>query len=334
MKVMTVSIGLDVAARSVAMAARDAGKTVVKGSFEQSPAGHARLVAQLLKLAPTHVVMEATGIYHLDLAIALDRAGLPVSVINPRSAKRFAQLKLQGSKTDSIDAGLLADYGPALQPLRWSAPSSDDLALRDLGRQINRLTADRTRAKNRLHALGAKQGTYALLLEDEAEAIAALERRIERLRAAMRTLIDADPIRRSQLHNMIAAPGVAEVSAMALLAELVMLPTTLKAPQVSRHAGLDVCLNQSGTSVHGASRISKGGNAYLRAGTYMPALVAVRHDPLVKAFYDQLVRRGKKKRQALTAVMRKYLTGLWACLRNDERFDTSKLFSPEHLRSA
>jgi transposase len=333
MKVMTVSVGLDVAARSVAMAARGAGKTVAKGSFDQSPAGHARLVAQLLKLAPAHVVMEATGIYHLDLAIALDRAGLPVSVINPRSAKRFAQLKLQGSKTDSIDAGLLADYGDALRPPRWSAPGPDDLALRDLGRQINRLTADRTRAKNRLHALNAKQGTYALLLDDEADAIAALERRIERLRAAMRALIDADPIRQSQLKHMIAAPGVAEVSAMALLAELVMLPTTLKAPQVSRHAGLDVCLNQSGTSVYGASRISKGGNAYLRAGTYMPALVAVRHDPLAKAFYDQLVRRGKKKRQALTAVMRKYLTGLWACMRNDESFDTSKLFSPEHLKN-
>lgn len=331
---MAISVGLDVAARSVVLAAHDAGKPVAKGSFEQSPASHARLAAQLLKLAPTHVVMEATGIYHLDLAIALDRAGLPVSVINPRSAKRFAQLKLKGSKTDRIDAGLLADYGTALQPPRWSAPRTDDLALRDLGRQINRLTADRTRAKNRLHALEAKQGTYALLMEDEADAIAALDRRIERLRGAMRTLIDAEPVRRSQLMQMMAAPGVAEVSAMALMAELVMLPTSMKAPQVSRHAGLDVCLNQSGSSVYGASRISKGGNAYLRAATYMPALVAVRHDPLVKAFYDQLVRRGKKKRQALTAVMRKYLTGLWACLRNGESFDTSKLFSPEHLKNA
>lgn len=331
---MTISIGLDVAACSVVMAAHDAGKTVAKGSFEQSPAGHARLAAQLLKLAPAYVVMEATGIYHLDLAIALDRAGLPVSVINPRSAKRFAQLKLKGSKTDSIDAGLLADYGDALRPPRWSAPSTDNLALRDLGRQVNRLLADRTRAKNRLHALNAKQGTYALLLEDEAEAIATLDRRIERLRATMRTLIGADPVRESQLRHLIAAPGVAEISAMALLAELIVLPTTMKAPQVSRHAGLDVCLNQSGSSVYGVSRISKGGNAYLRAGTYMPALVAVQHDPLAKAFYDQLVRRGKKKRQALTAVMRKYLTGLWACLRNGENFDTSKLFSAEHLKNA
>src|SRR5262245_48645585 len=99
MKVMTVSIGLDVAARSVAMAVHEAGKPKTQVNFEQTPGGHARLVATLLKLAPAYVVMEATGIYHLDLAIALDRAGLPVSVINPRSAKRFAQLKLKGSKT-------------------------------------------------------------------------------------------------------------------------------------------------------------------------------------------------------------------------------------------
>lgn len=331
---MTVSIGVDVSARDCAVASYKAGKLVSLGRFPQTPQGHQRLAARLMGLSPSHVVMEATGIYHLDLAIALDRAGLPVSVINPRSAKRFAQLKLQGSKTDEIDAGLLAHYGDALRPPRWVAPLPADLALRDLGRQINRLQADRTRTKNRLHALGAKQGTYALLIEDEAEAVAALERRIDRLRQAMIALIEADPRRAAQWRHMIAAPGIAEVSAMALLAELALLPTTMKAPQVSRHAGLDVCVTQSGSSVRGPSRLSKTGNAYLRAATYMPAMVAVRYDPLVKAFYEQLVRRGKKKRQALGAVMRKYLTGLWACLRNDEDFQTSKLFSPEHLKNA
>lgn len=331
---MTRSIGLDLGARSGEMAAHDGGKVLARKSFVQTPAGHQRLAAELVALAPDYVVMEATGVYHLDLALTLDKAGLRVSVINPRSAKRFAELKLKGSKTDRIDAGLLADYGEALRPERWIAPRAEDLALRDLGRQASRLMVDRTRTKNRLHALRAKQGTYALLIEDETEAVEALDRRIERLRAAMRELIDADPVRKAQLAHMTVATGVAEVSGMTLLAELAMLPTTMKAPQVSRHAGLDVCLTQSGTSVHGRSHLSKGGNAYLRAGTYMPALVAIRYDPLVKAFYDQLVRRGKKKRQAIAAVMRKYLTGLWACLRNDENFDSSKLFSPEHLKNA
>ncbi|QWT19177.1 IS110 family transposase [Bacillus sp. NP157] len=327
-----MSIGLDVSARDCAVASYDNGKGVALGKFEQTPAGHARLARKLLDLRPSWVVMEATGIYHLDLAIALDRAGLPVSVINPRSAKRFAQLKLKGTKTDTIDAGLLAEYGEALKPARWIAPEQADLALRDLGRQVNRLLGERVRAKNRLHALTAKKGTHVLLLEDETEAVATLDRRIERLRGAMRQQIDTDPVRQAQLRHMTAAPGIAEVSAMAVLAELAMLPSTMKAPQVSRHAGLDVCHTQSGTSVHGRPRLSKGGNTYLRAGMYMPALVAVRYDPLVKAFYEQLLRRGKAKRQALAAVMRKYLTGLWACLRDNENFDVTKLFSPEHLR--
>lgn len=116
---MTVSIGVDVSARDCAVASYKAGKLVSLGRFPQTPQGHQRLAARLMGLSPSHVVMEATGIYHLDLAIALDRAGLPVSVINPRSAKRFAQLKLQGSKTDEIDAGLLAHYGDALRPPRW-----------------------------------------------------------------------------------------------------------------------------------------------------------------------------------------------------------------------
>lgn len=330
---MTVSVGIDVSARDVAVATFSEGKTASKGKFPQTAKGHERLAAQLRALKPMHVVMEATGIYHLDLALALDRAGLPVSVINPRSAKRFAELKRKGSKTDAIDAGLLAEFGPALQPPRWVAPSQEDLALRDLGRQLNRLTAEMTRTKNRLHALTAKRDTYALLIEDETDAIATLERRIERLKVAMRSLIDAQPSRREQLEHMTAAPGVGELSAMKLLAELAMLPTVMKASQVSRHAGLDVCHNQSGSSVRGVSRISKSGNAYLRAATYMPALVASRHDPLVKAFYEQLIARGKQARQALAAIMRKYLTGLWACYRNGEAFDVTKLFSPEHLQN-
>jgi transposase len=331
---MVASVGIDVSAKSVDVAAFEAGKAVSLGKFPQTPKSHDRLAAQLLAMTPSHVVMEATGIYHLDLALALDKAGLPVSVINPRSAKRFAQLKLKGTKTDKIDARLLAEFGPAIQPPRWTAPTVESLALRDLGRQLNRLTAEQTRTKNRLHALLAKRGTFALLIEDETDAIAVLERRIERLKTAMRELVNADPERRSQLQNMAAAPGVGELSAMKLLAEMALLPREMRSAQVSRHAGLDVCLNQSGTSVRGASRLSKGGNAYLRAATYMPALVASQRDPLVKAFYEQLMRRGKKARQALAAIMRKYLTGLWACYRSGEAFDVTKLFSSKHLENA
>jgi transposase len=241
---------------------------------------------------------------------------------------------LKNSKTDAIDAQLLAEYGERMSPRLWTPPTAVQLELRAIGRHINRLTCHRTRAKNELHALQATQTTMALLIEDEEEAIATFDKRIERFRLAGRALIDNCPTLSAQFKHMIAAPGMGEVSVFAALAELTTLPVTLKSAQVSRHAGLDVRLTQSGTSIDKPGRISKGGNAYLRSAMYMPALTAIRCDRYVKAFYEALIGRGKRKMQAIVAVMRKYLTGLWACMQTGEDFHTAKLFSEKHFAKA
>lgn len=330
---MSVFSGIDVAARTFDLVSRQAGKTSKAERFQQTPEGHAKAVQRLQALQPALIVLEATGIYYLDLAVALAQAGLPVAVINPKSFHHFAVLTLSGSKTDPVDAALLAEYGERMQPRRWTPPDETRLALRDIGRQINRLTGTRTQAKNRLHALRSKRATLTLLIEDEQDGIAVLERRIERLSQAALALIAEHQSLSRQLTHLRAAKGVGEATAIAVLAELSVLPQDLKAPQVSRYAGLDVRLTQSGTSVNRPARLSKAGNAYLRAALYMPALSAVRHDPRAKAFYEALVARGKKKVQALCAVMRKYLTGLWACLQTDTAFDSSLLFSDKHMKA-
>lgn len=331
---MKVFAGIDVGAKSVVLGWRQGGRAVGKETIVQSAEGHQQLVKRLRALRPERIVLEATGIYYLDLAVALAHANLPVSVINPKSFHHFAKLKLAGSKTDGIDAQLLAEYGERMTPAAWVAPDADRLALRDLGRQINRLAHTRTQAKNRLHALRAKSSTLALLIEDELEAIAMLNRRIERLTEAARDLLGKHPELASQLQLLDGAKGVAEASAIAILAELCVLPETMRATQLARYAGLDVRLCQSGTSVNKTPRLSKTGNAYLRAALYMPALSAVRYDPRAKAFYEALQRRGKKKLQALCAVMRKMLMGLWACLKTGQPFDSTKLFSEIHLAHA
>ena len=331
---MKVFAGIDVGARSVVLAWRQGGRAVGKETVVQSAEGHQQLIKRLRPLRPECIVLEATGIYYLDLAVALAQAGLPVSVINPKSFHHFAELTLTGSKTDGIDAELLAEYGERMTPAPWTVPDANRLALRDLGRQINRLTGTRTQAKNRLHALRAKACTLALLIDDEVEGIAELDRRLERLTQAARALLQQHADLAEQLRLLDSAKGVGEASAIAILAELCVLPVTLRAPQLARYAGLDVRLCQSGTSVNKASRISKAGNAYLRAALYMPALSAVRHDPRARAFYEALQRRGKKKLQALCAVMRKMLTGLWACLKTGQPFDSAKLFSEIHLAHA
>ncbi|TBV11300.1 IS110 family transposase, partial [Phytopseudomonas dryadis] len=301
--------------------------------FRQTPEGHLALIKKLGQQVAC-VVLEATGIYYLDLAVALHRAGLPVAVINPRSFHHFANLKLSNSKTDAVDAALLAEYGECMKPGLWQAPDEVLMGLRDIGRQINRLTATRTQAKNRLHALRSKSSTLALLIEDECDGIERLDQRIEKLTKAAIELINQQPHHKQHLANITQAKGIGQASAIAMLAELSVLPRGLKSSQVSRYAGLDVRLCQSGSSVNRPGRLSKAGNAYLRSAFYMPALSAVRHDPNAKAFYDALQKRGKKKIQALCAVMRKYLTGVWACLKLGVPFDSSELFSNEHLKNA
>ena len=309
-----------------------AGPTLTTQEFRQTPEGHQALCKKLGRRVAC-VVLEATGIYYLDLAVALCRAGLPVAVINPRSFHHFAQLKLNNSKTDPVDAALLAEYGECMKPALWQAPNETLMGLRDIGRQINRLTAARTQAKNRLHALCSKSSTLALLIEDETDGIERLNSRIERLTKAALELIDQQPHYKQHLANITSAKGIGQASAIAMLAELSVLPRELKSPQVSRYAGLDVRLCQSGTSVNKPGRLSKAGNAYLRSAFYMPAMSAVRHDPNAKAFYEALQKRGKKKIQALCAVMRKYLTGVWACLKLGVPFDSAELFSDKHLKN-
>lgn len=330
---MEIFAGIDVGAKSVVMCIRRAGRTIATHEFRQTPEGHQTLIKKLANQVAC-VVLEATGIYYLDLTMALYRAGLPVAVINPRSFHHFANLKLNTSKTDVVDAALLAEYGECMKPALWNAPDEVLMGLRDIGRQINRLTAARTQAKNRLHALRSKSSTLALLIEDEVEGIERLDQRIERLSKAAIELINQTPCYPQHLANITCAKGIGQASGIAILAELCVLPRAMKSCQVSRYAGLDVRLCQSGTSVNRPGRLSKAGNAYLRSAFYMPALSAVRHDPNAKAFYEALQKRGKKKIQALCAVMRKYLTGVWACLKLGVPFDSTALFSAEHLKNA
>lgn len=324
---MTTVAGIDVSAHKLDVACLSPGQSPVLGQFEQSPAGHRKLVAYLKKRRVEAVVMEATGIYYLDAALALKRSGLEVSVINPRSAHHFAQVMLQRSKTDRIDACLLAEYARRMELTPWQAPRQAWLALRDISRRINQLTGMCTAEKNRLHSLKAQQQARPTLVEEVSAHIDQLQHSIKRLTQAAVELIEQDEQLAGYRNCLIAAKGIAEASAVTLIGELCLLPKGLRSAQVSRQAGLDVRITESGSSVHRPGRLSKAGNAYLRAALHMPSLSLVRHDPIAKAHYEQLVARGKKKLQALCAVQRKLLTGLWACIRANEPFNSAKLFA-------
>lgn len=325
---MTCVVGIDVSAKSLDVVVRKNGKNSHSATYVSSHAGHNELTSKLKKVAPSLVVMEATGIYHFAIAERLFDEGLPVSVINPKQSHHFAKTLLQRSKTDAIDAGLIAEYAQRMEPRQWVAPSRSRREFRAVARQLNRLTAELAAARNRLH-VHTVGNESEFVIADEKDGIEGLERRIKRARQYAMQCLHGDTELTVHLDNLTQAKGIGEVTAVAVLGELCVLDKSLRAPQIARYAGLDVRESQSGTSLARPGRISKAGNTYLRAALYMPALSAGRHDGPSKAFVERLTERGKKPIQAQCALMRKMLTGIWACMKNNEPYDSSKLFEPQ-----
>ncbi len=273
------------------------------------------------------VIMEATGIYFLDLALVAHELGAEVVVINPKAAHHFAKGLGLRSKTDAIDARMLLEFLRRMPLTRWEPPAKECLQLRQIGRYLVQLTHESTAAKNRLHALESTEETPKFLREDLRRSIRSLDARIERIRAQAIALIGRSeslaPIFRA-LNSMI---GISDVSGVSVLGELCVLSRSLSGRACTSHAGLDVRHHQSGTSVNKPGRISKHGNKYLRRALYMPALVAGTHDPHAVAFKQRLQSRGKKGLQVNTAIMRKMLTAAWAMVKNPQPYDGAKLYA-------
>lgn len=321
-------LALDVGARKHAYASWSAGKSS-SGEVDNTPEAIGRLLAQQqARHGKVRVLMEATGIYYLDLALQAVEAGAEVMVVNPKAAHHFAQALGQRAKTDALDAQMLLAYLQRMEFVPWQPPSLARLELRQIGRHLVRLSEQRVRLKNQLHALSSTRTTPRLLIQDVSEALSALEQRIQRLMEEALARVQADAAIAARFQALDSITGVGPASAVALLAELLVLPQDMNSRACVCHAGLDVRIHRSGTSVEQAPRLSKHGNKYLRRALYMPAMTAVAHDPHARAFRDRLLARGKKKMQALAAVMRKLLTAAWVLVRNPASYDGAKLFAP------
>lgn len=319
--------GIDVSAETLAVALIEPDRPCVQREFANSASGHKALLGWLGKLkALVRVSLEAAGIYSMDLALALDAAeGVEVAVLNPKRMHDFAR-SLGRSKTDSADAQALAEFSLRMAFVAWQRPSRSALALRAISRHIEALGLEHTRGLNRLHAAQRSLGTPRCVVEDLKCSLAGLERRIPRLRREARALIDSDDRLGEQFRLMIGMPGIAEISALQLLGELVLLAPELKARQWVARSGLDPVHRDSGASVHKPARISRAGSRHLRRSLYMPALAAVRWDPHLKAFYEVLLARHKRKLQALMAVARKLLHAIYGIFKTRTAYDGNKLF--------
>jgi transposase len=318
--------GIDVSKAVLDVAICRDGQRLETARFDNDATGHKRLVRWLTKGGrPVRVVLESTGTYSLDVALALHRArGVAVMVANPRAIKQFTGALMQRSKTDLTAAVALRDYAIRMPFVAWEPPAAHVLEVRTIARRIAALVVERTREHNRLHALQATATASAVVGNDIAVNIRHLERRIALLSAQALALIGAYPDLQARFDLLVSVPGIAAHSAVQLLPELLVLPDTMTVRQWVAHAGLDPRAHQSGSSVDKPARISKVGNAHIRRALYMPALVAVQHNPHVRAFFDKLVARGKTPLQAYVAVMRKLLHAIYGMFTTQTTFVAGK----------
>lgn len=319
--------GIDVGADELVLVIRKNGVSYKAQTFTNTPAGRARLVAKLVKSPGIIACLEATGVYHFDLSIALHDAGVALMVVNPKASHNFAKVMMKNSKTDAVDAETLAQYAERMDFVAWTRPADEKIALRGFSRRIDELTRQKAAAKNQLHALAASQETPKEVLRDAKLGISNLEKRIDRLSKEARALVKKHSEIERQYQLLVGVKGIAQTSAIALMGELLLLPPGLSQREWVKFAGLDPRAFDSGKSVHKKARLSKAGNSHIRSALYMPALSASQHDPHVKAYFQHLVDNGKLPLQAICAVMRKLLHAIHGMLKHDKPFDNTRFYA-------
>lgn len=280
--------------------------------------GHIRFIKLLSRYEHVHVVMEATGNYHLWLVERLASAGITFSVINPLQLKRYGQMKLRRIKTDASDALLLQQYGYEQKP----APSTPEPAVQQQLKQINthidQLIKQRTALKNLMHSNSYLPHSTRVCEQELRKMIRQIDRSIKRLESEQMALVERSYAETKELVTSIS--GLGQRTACALLAYVGDLSTFANHKQLSAYMGLNPVPMESGT-MQARSHISKQGNAKLRTLFYLCALSAKRYNKDCKKLYERLLAKGKQKKVALIAVANKLIRQVFAVVKSGVVFD-------------
>jgi len=265
-----------------------------------------------------HVCLEASGGYQRPVARFLHERGLTVSIVNPLRTSAYAESQLSRSKTDKVDARLLARFCQREEPNPWEPSSSEQKSLKEMTRGLEQLKKERDRLKNQIRQSENPTVTGSLesVLESINEQIDHLEDQVDKHVESTDTLA-----RNRDLLETI--PGVGSTTAALVLAELGDPERFESARQAAAYAGLTPSHHTSGSSVHRKPRLSKVGSSRLRRALYFPAIAALRFNAAVEALGDRLAERGKEKMVIIGAAMRKLLHICYGVLKNQTPFDAS-----------
>ena len=300
-------VGIDVSKAQLDVHIRPSGEAF---STPRTPEGLVDLVARLGAVAPALIVLEATGGFEISVAAALAAARLPVAVINPRQIRDFARATGKLAKTDALDAAVIALFAERIRPDLRPLP---DAAARELAELLGRrrqvvemLTAERNRLK--------QASANRLILRLQAH-LSWLQQELSSADADLDTAIRASPLWRERVELMIEVPCIGPVVSRNLLVQLPELGR-LTRREIAALAGIAPMNRDSGT-MRGRRSI-RGGRTALRATLFMATWVGVRHNPVLKAFYERLRAAGKPRMVAMVACMRKLLTIVNAMIRDNK----------------
>lgn len=313
-----IAVGIDIAKETFEVRLEVKGKAKKK-QFANTPTGHTQLLnwVKHLGLPQIHACMEATGTYGEALAEYLHQSGQRVSVVNPARIKGHAKSQLKRHKTDEVDAEVIRHFCATQQPEIWQPPKPELKALRSLVRRLDDLIAMHTQETNRLQS-GAMTGAVRTSVE---QLLAHLDQQIADLQRHIDEHLNQYPDLRHQHDLIVSIPGLGSRTATKLLAEFMDIRGYADARSLAASVGVTPAHYKSGTSVQGATHISKVGNADLRGALWWPAISAMRYNPIIQAFVKTLRRAKKHNFAIILAVIRKLLHLVYGVIKNDTPFD-------------
>ncbi len=265
-----------------------------------------------------HVVMDATGVYHEQAALALADAGIVVSIVNPAQVKDFGRGLAVRTKTDGVDSFVLARYGALLKPSAWTPPAPEARMLQALLARRDAIAQDLQRERNRQEKADATD-TPALIRKSLEDSIEFLVKQLALLQQDIDDHINRHPSLKKDMNLLQSIPGVGPQVGGNMLSVLSSHHFE-SAEQLAAYLGLVPVERQSGSSVLGRAKLSKAGPARIRAVLYMAAVAAKRCNPHVKAVYERMLARGKCKMSALGAAMRKLVHLCFGVLKTQQPY--------------
>ena len=306
---MKKHVGIDISKKFFDLHILEEGKDM---HFEYTPEQIKQCVKLLLNNDVELIVMEATGGYELELACALQAAGLAIAIVNPRRIRDFAKAAGKMAKTDKLDAAIIALYGATLEPPKKAIIDANTCKLKALVARRNQLVAMRSSENNRMEHSRDKEIARSIKT-----VVKTIEREIEKVEKEIENHIQQRPELKQKAELLKSVPGIGETTAFMLVTELPELGNANK-KEIAALVGVAPMNRDSG--LFRGKRMTGGGRRDIRARLFMPILVAIKYNTVIRKFYEHLLNEGKTKMTAIVAAMRKLLVILNTMIKNNQKW--------------